>query len=124
MIENVLVPSLAQGKPSRERMDRAEALLESVGLENRLTHLPKALSGGERERVAIARALVMDPTLILADEPTGNLDRKTADQVTELLTSLPQDHGAILVAVTHSQALADALQDRKELVDGTLQPVP
>ena len=66
----------------------------------------------------------MDPTLILADEPTGNLDRKTADQVTELLTSLPQDHGAILVAVTHSQALADALQDRKELVDGTLQPVP
>ena len=124
VIENVLVPSLAQGKPSRERMDRAEALLESVGLENRLTHLPKALSGGERERVAIARALVMDPTLILADEPTGNLDRKTADQVTELLTSLPQDHGAILVAVTHSQALADALQDRKELVDGTLQPVP
>ena len=123
VIENVLVPSLAQGKPSRERMDRAEALLESVGLENRLTHLPKALSGGERERVAIARALVMDPTLILADEPTGNLDRKTADQVTELLTSLPQDHGAILVAVTHSQALADALQDRKELVDGTLQPV-
>ncbi len=124
VIENVLVPSLAQGKPSRERMDRAEALLESVGLDNRLTHLPKALSGGERERVAIARALVMDPTLILADEPTGNLDRKTADQVTELLTSLPQDHGAILVAVTHSQALADALQDRKELVDGTLQPVP
>lgn len=124
VIENVLVPSLAQGKPSRERMDRAEALLESVGLENRLTHLPKALSGGERERVAIARALVMEPTLILADEPTGNLDRKTADQVTELLTSLPQDHGAILVAVTHSQALADALQDRKELVDGTLQPVP
>lgn len=124
VIENVLVPSLAQGKPSRERMDRAEALLESVGLENRLTHLPKALSGGERERVAIARALVMEPTLILADEPTGNLDRKTADQVTELLTSLPQDYGAILVAVTHSQALADALQDRKELVDGTLQPVP
>ena len=84
--------------------------------------MPKELSGGERERVAIARALLMNPSLILADEPTGNLDRKTANQVTEVLTSLPEKYGAILIAVTHSQALAESLQQRQELIDGCLQP--
>jgi lipoprotein-releasing system ATP-binding protein len=123
VIENVLVPSLAHGKASPGLSDRANELLDSVGLTERATHLPSELSGGERERVAIARALLMNPSLILADEPTGNLDRKTANQVTEVLKSLPEKHGAILIAVTHSQALADALQQRQELVDGRLQPV-
>ena len=123
VIENVLIPCLAHGKPTTNHYDRANALLESVGLSDRFTHLPKQLSGGERERVAIARALLMSPSLILADEPTGNLDRKTADQVTEVLTELPKQHGAILIAVTHSQSLAESLQQRQELIDGKLQPV-
>lgn len=123
VIENVLVPSIAHGKACTELIDRANDLLDSVGLTERTTHLPKELSGGERERVAIARALLMKPSLILADEPTGNLDRKTAAQVTDLLTSLPDQHGAILIAVTHSQALADSLQQRHELIDGCLQPI-
>ena len=123
VIENVLIPCLAHGKPTTTHYDRANDLLESVGLSDRFTHLPKQLSGGERERVAIARALLMSPSLILADEPTGNLDRKTADQVTEVLTELPKQHGAILIAVTHSQSLAESLQQRQELIDGKLQPV-
>lgn len=122
VMENVLVPSLAQNKTSSEIIGRASDLLDSVGLSDRATHLPKELSGGERERVAIARALLMNPSLILADEPTGNLDRKTANQVTEVLTSLPEKYGAILIAVTHSQALAESLQQRQELIDGCLQP--
>ena len=84
-------------------------------------HLPGELSGGERERVAIARALLMTPSLILADEPTGNLDRRTADAVTELLLRLQSESQAILVTVTHSEALAAAMGDRRELVDGRLQ---
>ena len=123
VIENVLIPCLAHGKPSTDHYDRAKNLLDSVGLSDRLSHLPKQLSGGERERVAIARALLMSPSLILADEPTGNLDRKTADQVTEVLTELPKQHGAILIAVTHSQTLAESLQQRKELIDGELHAV-
>ncbi len=121
VLENVLVPTLAFGKPNHEFFDRAKELLESVNLTSRLTHLPGQLSGGERERVAIARALLMNPSLILADEPTGNLDRKTADQVTAVLQELPEKHGAILIAVTHSQSLADAMQQRQELLDGSLQ---
>ena len=88
---------------------------------DRLGHLPGELSGGERERVAIARALLMNPSLILADEPTGNLDRKTAEQVTAVLLDLQQASGAILIAVTHSDALAAAMGQRKELVDGHLE---
>ena len=83
--ENVLVPTLATGKPTSEQFGRAAELLQDVGLSDRVGHLPGELSGGERERVAIARALLMNPSLILADEPTGNLDRRTADAVTELL---------------------------------------
>lgn len=120
VVENVLVPTLATGKPSRDDLERAKRLLESVGLAERLGHLPSELSGGERERVAIARALLMEPSLILADEPTGNLDRKTADAVTELLLELQQSSGAILITVTHSETLAAAMHQRKELVDGQL----
>ena len=121
VIENVLVPSLAHGRIDSTGYERAKDLLNSVGLSERFNHLPKELSGGERERVAIARALLMEPSLILADEPTGNLDRKTADQVTEVLKELPQKHGAILITVTHSQSLAQSLQQRLELIDGKLE---
>lgn len=120
VIENVLVPTLAIGKPSDDDMSHARSLLESVGLSDRLGHLPGELSGGERERVAIARSLLMRPSLILADEPTGNLDRKTADSITELLLQLQKESGAILICVTHSQMLAKAMGQSKELQDGCL----
>jgi lipoprotein-releasing system ATP-binding protein len=120
VIENVLVPTLAIGKPSQDDMERARSLIDSVGLGDRLGHLPSELSGGERERVAIARSLLMNPSLILADEPTGNLDRKTAAQVTEVLLNLQKASGAILITVTHSDSLAEAMGQRMELVDGCL----
>ncbi|MGB0596019.1 MAG: ABC transporter ATP-binding protein [Rubripirellula sp.] len=120
VIENVLVPAIADGKPSKDDLQRATDLIDSIGLSDRLGHLPSELSGGERERVAIARSLLMNPTLILADEPTGNLDRTTADAVTDLLIELQQSQGAILITVTHSDALAAAMNRRLELVDGQL----
>lgn len=120
VIENVLIPTIADGKPSKDDLQRATELIDSIGLSDRLGHLPSELSGGERERVAIARSLLMNPTLILADEPTGNLDRTTADAVTELLIELQQAQGAILITVTHSDALANAMKRRLELVDGQL----
>ncbi|TWU41249.1 Lipoprotein-releasing system ATP-binding protein LolD [Novipirellula aureliae] len=118
--ENVLVAALAIGQPSAEQRERCESLLDAVSLADRRGHLPSELSGGERERVAIARALLMQPALILADEPTGNLDRRTADSVTELLLTLPSDFGVILITVTHSDALAAAMKKRRELEDGRL----
>lgn len=121
VIENVLVPALAVGKPSTEQLQRASELLNAVGLSHRTGHLPAELSGGERERVAIARALLMDPSLILADEPTGNLDRKTADSITELLLELQKSSGSILITVTHSETLAAAMGRQSELIDGELQ---
>ncbi|QEG01127.1 Lipoprotein-releasing system ATP-binding protein LolD [Stieleria maiorica] len=120
VIENVLVPSLAVGRASAEHVDRANELLDAVGLSGRTTHLPGELSGGERERVAIARALLMRPGLVLADEPTGNLDRRTAESVTAVLQALQKENDAILICVTHSDALAAAMDQRKELVDGQL----
>ncbi|MEM9644334.1 MAG: ABC transporter ATP-binding protein [Planctomycetota bacterium] len=118
--ENVLVPTLAAGRTTDAQRERAGELIAAVGLANRVDHLPGQLSGGERERVAIARAMIMAPSLILADEPTGNLDRHTAEQVTELLLKLQTDSRAILVCVTHSESLAHAMQGRLELVDGRL----
>jgi lipoprotein-releasing system ATP-binding protein len=120
VLENVLVPALALGKTSTDQVSRAHELIESVGLADRDDHLPSELSGGERERVAIARSLLMNPSLILADEPTGNLDRATAESISELLLKLQQASGAILIAVTHSDALANAMKERKKLVDGQL----
>ncbi len=120
VMENVLVPALASGKPSADQIERGKELIGEVGLSGRLDHRPGELSGGERERVAIARSLLMQPTLILADEPTGNLDRKTADAITDLLLRLQHAVGAILITVTHSETLAAAMSDRKELVDGKL----
>ncbi|MDE0863762.1 MAG: ABC transporter ATP-binding protein [Rubripirellula sp.] len=120
VLENVLVPALAVGKTSADQLSYAHELVEAVGLADRHSHLPSELSGGERERVAIARSLLMRPSLILADEPTGNLDRRTADTITELLIQLQQSSGAILITVTHSDSLAGAMQQRKELHDGQL----
>ena len=120
VIENVLVPALATGKTSQQQIGRATELLDSVGLADRVTHLPSQLSGGERERVAIARALLMRPALVLADEPTGNLDRRTAESVTAVLQTLQRENDAILICVTHSESLAAAMDKRNELVDGRL----
>ncbi|QEG39739.1 ABC transporter ATP-binding protein [Roseimaritima ulvae] len=121
VLENVLIPALANGRPSAESKERAADLLQRVGLASRATHLPGELSGGERERVAVARALLNRPSLILADEPTGNLDRRTADAITELLLRLQQDENAILVTVTHSPTLAAAMAKQQTLIDGQLQ---
>ena len=120
VIENVLIPALAVRTANDDDVKRAETLIEAVGLGERSTHLPGELSGGERERVAIARALLMRPTLILADEPTGNLDARTATGITELLLRLQADENAVLITVTHSQALAEGMGSQFELTQGRL----
>ena len=123
VLENVLVPFLADGAAMPDDQHRAAELLGRVGLAQRLTHRPAELSGGERQRVAIARALVREPMLLLADEPTGNLDRTTAGSIAELLVELQAERNAILVVVTHSEPLAASLQRRVELEAGRLVPV-
>lgn len=120
VLENVLVPALATGSAGADDRDRAIELLRRVELEDRMSHLPSELSGGQRERVAIARSLFKQPSLLLADEPTGNLDRRTAELMTQLLLELQQQSGAMLIAVTHSESLAGALGRRATLVDGKL----
>jgi lipoprotein-releasing system ATP-binding protein len=120
VLENVLVPFLADGAATADNQQLAADLLTRVGLSERLTNRPAELSGGERQRVAIARALVRSPTLLLADEPTGNLDRTTARSITELLIQLQAERNAILIVVTHSTTLAESLQRRMELDSGRL----
>ena len=121
-LENVLIPTMAPGSAysGKDAEARARKLLDRVGLSGRLEHLPAELSGGERQRVAIARALINQPPLILADEPTGNLDRHTADKVADLLLELHQQENTILVLVTHSLDLAQRLPQKAELLDGKL----
>ncbi|RMF86905.1 MAG: ATP-binding cassette domain-containing protein, partial [Planctomycetota bacterium] len=121
VLENVLVPTLADGAPTAEDVRLAEELLERVGLQDRKGHLPGELSGGERQRTAIARALIRKPDLLLADEPTGNLDRAAADQVAELLLELQTSQQAILIVVTHSLRLAEKMQRTAELDAGKLR---
>ena len=124
VLENVLLPTLAGGNPRAGRAeDDARELLRRVGLSDRLDHRPAELSGGERQRAALARALINRPRLVLADEPTGNLDRATAERVGELLAELPRAHGAILVVVTHSSSLAARFDVQYTLTDGTLRRV-
>jgi len=115
VLENTLLPALAKGKPTQEIRERAVALLERVGLKDRMTHLPSQLSGGERERVAVARALVLKPMVVLADEPTGNLDQQSAENVARLLLEVPKEENTILIVVTHSMSLAEQMQKRYEL---------
>lgn len=119
VIENVLIPTLA-GTGSDAAEDRARMLLDRVGLAERIRHRPAELSGGERQRVAICRALINQPPLLLADEPTGNLDRHTADSIGTLLLELGREQNAMLIVVTHSTELASRLPRRCELVDGKL----
>jgi lipoprotein-releasing system ATP-binding protein len=122
VLENVLIPTLAFKRRNAETESRARALLEGVGLSHRLTHRPAALSGGECQRVAVARALVNQPSLLLCDEPTGNLDRSTADTVTSLLFELHQAEQNILIVVTHNLELAARFERRFELVNGRIEP--
>jgi lipoprotein-releasing system ATP-binding protein len=118
--ENVLVPTLAEGRPDSAAVERAENLLGRVGLSNRRNHRPSELSGGERQRVAIARALVCQPLLLMADEPTGNLDRRTAETITDLLLELQQNSATMMIVVTHSAGLARRVQCCRELELGRL----
>jgi lipoprotein-releasing system ATP-binding protein len=119
-LDNVLVPALATGRVPRETIARGTRLLERVGLGRRLHHRPGELSGGERQRVAVARALVLSPRLILADEPTGQLDSASAADVAKLLVDLATETGGMLVVVTHAEHLAAAVGGIRQLVDGRL----
>ncbi|CAK9006567.1 Lipoprotein-releasing system ATP-binding protein LolD 1 [Durusdinium trenchii] len=123
VLENVLIPTLAAGGAGAEEKARATALLERVGLAERTHHRPAQLSGGERQRVAVCRAMINQPSLVLADEPTGNLDRKTAETVGSLLLELTAEQQAMLICVTHSLELAERFPIRKELLDGKLVDV-
>jgi len=119
-LENVMMPLLIAGKSGREAKRDATEILELVGLKERLTHRPAELSGGEQQRVAVARAAVHKPEVILADEPTGNLDRNTGDKVFDLLLNLNKSHGITLIVVTHSAKLAAKMERVLELTDGKL----
>ena len=117
-LENTMMPCLIQGIPKKEAASRAEAILTLVGLKERLSHKPGELSDGEQQRVAVARALVLEPKVLLADEPTGNLDTKTGESVFDLLQELNQIKGVTLVVVTHNLKLAEKLSHQIQLVDG------
>ncbi len=119
-LDNALLPTLV-GASQPDARERAEHLLARVGLKERLRHRPAALSGGERQRVALVRALIRKPALLLADEPTGALDGKSAASLAELLAELNAEEGVALLVVTHSLPLARRMQQRYELVDGALR---
>jgi len=121
VLENVLIPELAGSGAGDAEQQRAQQLLERVGLADRVTHRPAQLSGGERQRVAVCRALIHQPTLVLADEPTGNLDQQTAESVGTLLLDLCREQETMLVCVTHSLELAERFAHRRRLRDGKLQ---
>ena len=120
-LENVMMPMLIGQQNKTEAQDRAEQILSAVGLQHRISHRPSALSGGERQRVAIARALVNNPTLVLADEPTGNLDHKTTESIFELIQQLNQEKQIAFLLVTHDLNLAEKLNRRLIMQDGVLR---
>jgi lipoprotein-releasing system ATP-binding protein len=119
-LENVMMPALISGVSKKEARRRAEFVLNEVGLGDRITHKPGELSGGEQQRVAVARAVIMEPDLILADEPTGNLDTETGERVQEVLINLNRKLGITLIVVTHNQILAERLDRSIGLRDGKI----
>ncbi len=121
-LENVQIPMFEADWRPRERRRRAVALLEAVGLRHRLGHLPARLSSGERQRVAIARSLANGPSVLLADEPTGNLDSESAGQVLELITRIQRERGMTLVLVTHDMAVAGRASRIIRMIDGQVVP--
>lgn len=120
-VENVFLPAYMAGVPKKDAMEKAKSLLNDVGLSDRMTHLPSELSGGERQRVAVARSLVNDPELILADEPTGNLDPQNALLIGDLLFSMADRHHKTLILVTHDMNLASKGDVRYFIQDGLLK---
>jgi lipoprotein-releasing system ATP-binding protein len=119
-LENVMMPGLIQGRSRAEMTRRAENLLGEVGLAERATHRPGELSGGEQQRVALARALVLEPKLILADEPTGNLDTVTSDAIHQLFFDMNRRHGTTIVVVTHNVAFAKSMPRVVTMRDGKI----
>jgi lipoprotein-releasing system ATP-binding protein len=119
-LENTMMPALIHGLPYRKARERAAVILHEVGLGDRLTHKPGELSGGEQQRVAVARALVMEPEIILADEPTGNLDSETGKKIEDILLELNRTKRITLVVVTHNRTLADKMSKNIGLRDGKI----
>ena len=117
-LENVMMPALIQRMPMEKARKRASEILGRVGLSHRLTHRPSELSGGEQQRVALARAMVLEPSLLLADEPTGNLDRATGEAIHHLFLELNRERGSTLLVVTHNDGLAQLMPRRLRMVDG------
>jgi lipoprotein-releasing system ATP-binding protein len=117
-IENVMMPALIQKIPIAKASAKAREILGRVGLSHRLTHRPSELSGGEQQRVALARAMVLEPSLLLADEPTGNLDRSTGEAIHQLFLELNKERGSTLLVVTHNPELAKLMPRRLRMIDG------
>jgi lipoprotein-releasing system ATP-binding protein len=122
-LENVMLPGLLTRRPRKEIASRAAALLEAVGIADRADHLPKELSGGESQRVAVARALINNPSLVLADEPTGNLDKASGLNLMELLSSLNRIQSLTIIMATHNEALLPFFTRAFRLEDGKLRPL-
>jgi lipoprotein-releasing system ATP-binding protein len=124
VLENVTIPGLIKRMPKKEAREQAATILHEVGLGHRLNHHPNRLSGGEQQRVAIARALVNSPNIVIADEPTGNLDPHTAEVIFDLLLGLTKNNNASLLMATHNNVLASKLSRRISISNGTLRDIP
>jgi lipoprotein-releasing system ATP-binding protein len=120
-LENVVMPGLIQGRKKEAVMPAAAAILEEVGLKDRMQHRPGELSGGEQQRVALARALILEPKLLLADEPTGNLDSKTSEQIHDLFFKINEERRTTIVVVTHNVGLAESMPRVVTLRDGRVE---
>lgn len=119
-LQNVMLPMIFQGSPLKDRQEKAMGLLEKVGLRDRVLHQPAELSGGERQRVSLARAFANDPEVIIADEPTGNLDSVTGKKIMEILTEYHKEKGKTMVIVTHDPKIAEYTEDMVNIKDGQI----